>query len=130
MFSGKKRGAMKMLQKVIKQTPATFINKPEVTISGKTFRRPLPYARAFGGVALGSMNAQEQARVAGIRAKLAELLPRVASSGSIMLDMATLDTNSVANVVTAVISRGRTNLETWSLKKFRPPSMYSIRPLF
>ena len=101
-----------MLQKVMRQTPTTFIKRPEVTISGKTLRRPLPYARAFGGVADGSIKAQEHASVAGIKAKFAEVFPIFASSGSMMLDMATLDTNSVANVVTAAISKGRTNFET------------------
>ena len=73
---------MNMLQKGIKPMPMQFMNRPENTISGKTLSKPLPYAKAFGGVALGSMNAHEQASVAGIKPKFADLVPIFARIGS------------------------------------------------
>lgn len=97
--------------------PRIFIINPTLTISGILILL-VPNIIAFGGVAIGIINAKELANVAGtIRSSgfLPIAVPSAAITGRIISDTPVLDVNSVRNVsivqVKPIISRSLTRFQ-------------------
>ncbi len=96
----------------MRTTPIRLINKPILTISVIRIRC-VPKIIAFGGVATGSIKAQEHDSVAGIIRSSGFIWMATASApriGNSISEVAVFDVNSVKNVtkrqIIATIKRG------------------------
>lgn len=86
--------------KVIRITPRRLMINPVLTISVMRMRS-VPNIMALGGVATGSIKAQEHDSVAGIIRNRGFILMAIASApriGKSISDVAVFDVNSVRNV--------------------------------
>ena len=88
-----------------------FMKNPDLTISG-ILKYPDPKTTAFGGVATGSMNAQEAAEVHAtmtIKGSIPKATAKGAKTGSIMAVVAKLEVTSVKKLIHAMTRSSNAN---------------------